>query len=176
PLKALIADQVKVFRDQGLSCVGLLPKEDGDLEGFCQGKYNLVISSPEALLDDGELGMKYEHCLKKLNICLITYDEAHVIRECKELQLPLEGSPKRKVTPSPKVTVGQSQKLPFHIARRLKGKKRHAQKDFNPGKRTHQTHPTPPVALVDDVDHIVTKHDNFYVMQQELNTFDGSQK
>ncbi|ELT93734.1 hypothetical protein CAPTEDRAFT_185956 [Capitella teleta] len=84
PLKALIADQVKAFRDQGLSCVGLLPKEempDGDLEGFCQGEYNLVISSPEALLDDGELGMQYEHCLKKLNICLITYDEAHVIRE-----------------------------------------------------------------------------------------------
>ncbi|ELU11451.1 hypothetical protein CAPTEDRAFT_193855 [Capitella teleta] len=34
PLKALIADQVKTFGDQGLSRVGLLPKEempDGDL-------------------------------------------------------------------------------------------------------------------------------------------------
>ncbi|ELU01303.1 hypothetical protein CAPTEDRAFT_216361, partial [Capitella teleta] len=57
PLKALIADQVKAFRDQRLSCVGLLPKEevpDGDLEGFCQGKYNPIISSPEALLEDGQ--------------------------------------------------------------------------------------------------------------------------
>ncbi|ELU11141.1 hypothetical protein CAPTEDRAFT_192781, partial [Capitella teleta] len=39
----------------------------------------------------------------------------------------------REAIPSDKVTVSQCQKLPFHIARHLKTKKRHAQQNFNPG-------------------------------------------
>ncbi|ELU17259.1 hypothetical protein CAPTEDRAFT_200623 [Capitella teleta] len=82
PLRSLMKDQKTFWSRIGVRCALILPKEemtDEDWNDIHSGDVQLLMSSPESLLDDS---LPWLDLIKsyKTRMCLLVYDEAHVIR------------------------------------------------------------------------------------------------
>ena len=81
PLIALMKDQVRQMTEKGVSALYVGKTDETTVTEVCEGKYQLVYISPEALLTNSTWRDMLQSPINQSNLVALVVDEAHCVKK-----------------------------------------------------------------------------------------------